>query len=125
MKKLMIMLVVILGFTSNVYSQVKEYTATEFSMKFEGNWYPWEENDSKISLDFNNDKVIIHSYVPQTYVITGKTIPPPDNNGQQMAFTCVNERNEKCTIRFRLQNNGKKQIYIDHKDGTIYVYTLK
>ena len=125
MKKLMIILVIILGFTSNVYSQVKEYTATEFTMKFKDKWYPWEENNSKISLNFDKDVVTIHSYVPQIYTITGRTTPPLDNDGQQMAFTCVNELNEKCIIRFRLQNNHKKQIYIDHEDGTIYVYTLK
>ena len=47
MRKLMVILVFILGSTGNVYSQVIEYTAREFSMKFEGEWYPWEENHSK------------------------------------------------------------------------------
>ena len=120
----MVILVFILGSTGNVYSQVIEYTAREFSMKFEGEWYPWEENHSKVSLDLDNDIVTIHSYVPQIYTITGKTTAPPDNRGHQVAFICTNERNEKCIIRFRVQNNGRKQIYIDHEDGTIYVYTL-
>ena len=125
MKKLMIILVITLGFVNNAHSQVKEYAAKEFSMKFKGEWFPWEKNNSKISLDLDKDMVIIHSYVPQIYTITGKTNSPVDEGGHQIAFTCINEHNEKCVIRFRLQNNGQKQIYIDHEDGTIYVYTLK
>lgn len=126
MKKFITIMIALLGFAVISFAQIKTYTAYEFTMRINDEWCPWEANDCKIDVDFDHDTVTIHSYIPQIYTITGITTPPPDNRGEQKAFTCVNNDGESCRLRFRIQTNGRRQIYIDNfVTNTVSVYSLK
>jgi hypothetical protein len=95
-------------------------------MRIEDNWYPWEPNDCVIEFDYDNNIVKIYSYIQQTYKILNAAETPPDNNGVQTAFNCINEKGEKCRLRLRIQKNGIRQIYIDEwKYDITTVYTLQ
>lgn len=126
MKKIFIILIVFLGFTVSSFAQVEKYVACEYTMRIEDNWYPWEPNDCVIEFDYDNNIVKIYSYVQQTYKILNAAETPPDNNGVQTAFNCINEKGEKCRLRLRIQKNGIRQIYIDEwKYDITTVYTLQ
>lgn len=126
MKKLLFTLIVFLGFAACSFAQVEKYTSCQCTVRVEDRWEPWTACECDIEFDYDNDVVRIFSYIPQTYTITGITTPPPDSNGVQKAFDCINEEGQKCRLRLRIQKDNTRQIYIDEweEDITI-VYTLK
>jgi hypothetical protein len=126
MKKFILFLTVFLGFAVSSFAQTEKYTSSQVTVRVGDKWEPWTNAECSIEIDYDEDVVRIDSYVPQVYHITGLTTPPPDNNGVQKAFSCTNEKGEECRIRFRIQKNNTRQIYIDNwKEDTTTVYTLQ
>ena len=125
MRKLILMLAALSGFVLSSFAQVETYTASAFTMHYDGKWWPWEPNDCVIEVDYDNDIVTIHSYIPQIYTISGELEQPLYQDGKRVAYTCSNQDGEYFLLRFTVLKNGKRAVYIDsiHENITS-VYTI-
>lgn len=124
MKKIILIVILILGFNIISVAQVNYFTAYEVAIKVDGQWSPWEDVNIRIKIDIDNDRVIIYSNKLQIYDIISEIEAPSDSIGKQLAFKFIDQDDDIGTLRFRVQNNGVKQIYIDFNDIS-WVYNVK
>ena len=100
-----------------VYAQNKSvFKAYELAIKIEGEWSDWQSVNIPVVIDYEQDVIIIYSAKTQKYLIIEETAAAPDSNGKQVAFKVIDQDGDVGRFRFRVQNNGTKQIYVDFND---------
>jgi hypothetical protein len=74
----------------------------------------------RIAADPNSDTITINNskYCIDKYVET-----VVDSNSKTIKYLVINYDNKSCFIRFREQEDGVKQLYLDY-DDIVYVYNL-
>ena len=107
------------------YAQNKSvFKAYELAIKIEGEWSDWQPVNIPVVVDYEQDIIIIYSAKTQKYLIIEETAAAPDNNGKQVAFKVIDQDGDVGRFRFRVQNNGTKQIYVDFNDIS-WCYNVK
>ena len=108
-----------------VYAQDKSvFKAYELAIKIEGEWSDWQPVNIPVVIDYEQDIIIIYSAKTQKYLIIEETAAAPDSNGKQVAFKVIDQDGDVGRFRFRVQNNGAKQIYVDFNDIS-WCYNVK
>ena len=132
MKKILIVLLLTIGIATTAEAQVAKFRATEVAFKAQnsygnwGNWSDWENCSILIVLNRNNNTVHIYSKETQEFDIVN-TISDWHNDGdggQQLEVLCVDKDGLRCSMRFRQQNDGQLQLYVDYRDF-MYVYNIE
>lgn len=124
MKKFIFIFALLLGLTTTYAQNVSYVTAYEVAIKIDGYWSEWQPCKIPIKIDLNNDKITIYSNEVQIYHVIGDAETPPDNNGQQIAFIVIDQDGDRGRFRFRVQNNGIKQVYVDFNNIS-WCYSVK
>lgn len=128
-----LVLTIILGFgvSSPVSAQQYKFKSTEFAYRTVdtydrwSNWSSWESSDLLITINLDNDYVIIYSQQTQIYRIIEYVGQYNDNSGgTQMEFRFIDQDNDKGTMRLRKEANGNSQLYIDFAN-IMWVYNIK
>lgn len=124
MKKLMLIVTLLFGFTVISNAEVRWFNAYEVAIKYNGEWTDWEDCNVDVKLDISNDLVVIYSAETQVYSILYEIEAPHDSSGEQIAFRAKDHEGDYCTFRLRIQNNGTKQLYVDFADVS-WVYNVR
>ena len=111
----------LLGFLSiEAQAQTWVYKATELAIKLEGQvWSDWKPVRIKVEIDVDNDFITIFSGELQVYKVTSNPIVKSDC----VSFSVIDQDYDSGTIRLRVDDNGKSQIYVDFADIS-WVYNL-
>ena len=131
MKKIIILtLALAFGFIANMEAQTYKYQTTDFAYKtknskgYWSDWSDWEEVRCLVSISLDRDVINIYSQEPQEFDIYDQDGKSEDNNGSSFSLRCIDKVGLRCGVRFRKQDNGVLQLYIEYSD-MIYVYCLK
>lgn len=124
MKKFILIFALLLGLTTTYAQNVSYVTAYEVAIKIDGYWSEWQPCKVPIKIDLDNDKITIYSNEVQIYRVIGDAETPSDNNGQQIAFIVIDQDGDRGRFRFRVQNNGVKQVYVDFTNIS-WCYSVK
>lgn len=124
MKKFILIFVMLFSMCA-VYAQNKSvFKAYELAIKIEGEWSDWQPVNIPVVVDYEQEVIIIYSAKTQKYLILAKTLAELDNSGKQIAFMVLDQDGDVGRFRFRVQNNGTKQIYVDFNDIS-WCYNVK
>lgn len=121
MKRIIFILLMALGFALTSSAQVIKYRAQTFALArvYNGNysWGDWQRSNIVITIDYNNDKIYIHSSSRQVYRVIDTTDAYTDNGGgTQVKFYVIDQDGDRGTVRLRIERDGTSQIYIDFSD---------
>ena len=125
MKKLCIICCLIVTVLS-INAQTEWYQASQFAIKHNTlEWSDWQPSDVQICINYKQDIITIYSPEIQKYQIVEAMPDPIDATGQQLKYIASNltRNKEYVYIRFRKENNGNSQIYVDFYNGSI-VYNI-
>ena len=91
-----------------------------------GEWREWSPSDTKLSIDTNDEKVVL--YAKETFSFDIYNIDrfgTDGQGGQAITYFCVDNGGLKCGIRLRKDINGGLQLYVDYGDfsAVFDVYT--
>ncbi len=125
------MSIMMLSFTNvvNCSAQTYTYRTTGFSYKYKASygwtdWSPWESSNMKLTINYDDDIVIIYSKQMQVYHIYEYVSNyTDDSGGKQVKFNFIDQDYDKGTMRMRIERNGNSQIYIDFAD-VMWVYNV-
>lgn len=131
MKKFLLALLMFVGVATVANAQVVKYRSTDFAIKTQrsnGSWTEWSDWQScqvLVVVNFNNSTVQIYSQETQEFDIIEKVSDwhNDGDGGQQFEVACVDKDGLRCNMRFRKQNDGQLQLYIDYRD-CMYVYNI-
>lgn len=124
MKKFILIFVFLLGLNIANAQEVEWLKAYELAIKIDNEWSDWEDVNIDVKIDFSRDRITIYSAKTQIYEIIKEVEPPYDSYGEQLAYKVIDQDDDIGRFRFRVQNNGSKQIYIDFDDIS-WVYNIK
>lgn len=117
MKKFLFIFVLLFGCVlSNAQNKIIHETAYEYAFNLDNTWSDWYKCDVAIEINIEKHRVIIFSQKLQVYEILEEAPTPPDNSGTQVGFTVIDQDGDIGRIRFRVQNNGNRQVYVDFQD---------
>jgi hypothetical protein len=112
-------------------AQVYSYRTTEFAYKEVNsygnwtNWSSWEPSNIPMTIDFDNDFVIIYSTTKQVYkIIEYVRNYTDDSGGTQIEYRFIDQDGDRGTMRLRIERNGNSQIYIEFSN-IMWVYNIK
>ena len=129
MRKIFTLLMLLLVFTSNaIPREVCYYSSfTSYKMLINNNWTDWTDwREYYVEIVFNTDSNTITIYdadIEKVYKIHPIYEKSEDSNSITIKYKVVESENNCLYIRFRNQNDGVKQLYLDYKD-LVYVYNL-
>lgn len=129
MKKLLLILICLVGFIS-AYSQTQWYNSKSYAYKdsdYYGNWNNWSswiKCNVNIKFDLNSDLIVIFSNKTQVYRVTEFNGTKYENDRSQQAyFKAVDQEGDRCGIRLRIESNGNSQIYVEFSN-VMWVYNV-
>lgn len=112
-----------------IYAQTYKYYTDSFSYKiYNGvswsDWSKWQNSHILVVISIDRDIISIYSENIQEYDIYKYDGKESDGNGGNiLIFSCVNRDGLRCRIRFRIQSDKSKQLYVDFSD-IMWVYNL-
>ena len=124
------MLTILSSFFTPIYAQsVWYFKTTEYaSAKIENGkytWGDWEKSDMYIIMDLGNDIIKVLSKKNQKYTVYKSYGEYTDNSGgDNLKFGVIDQDGDRCEIRFRKEQNGNSQIYVDY-GNCAWVYNVK
>ncbi len=124
MKKFILIFALLLGLTTTYAQNVSHMTAYELAIKMDGQWSNWTDCNILVKIDYDRGKITIYSNDVQIYTIIEHADPPYDTNGRQIAYIVIDQDGDQGRFRFRQQNNGTRQIYVDFADIS-WCYNVK
>lgn len=130
MKRVLTILICIIGFASAAFAENQWYKSNSYAFKqvnsygYWNNWSDWQPCNVNIKFDMINDRITIYSNVTQSYKITYYYGDTQDDYGGYQSYFLANEANGgRCTIRLRIEQNGNSQIYIEYTNA-MWVYNV-
>lgn len=124
MKKVLVLLILAFTCSMGFAQQIAKFRSTELAIKMDGEWSDWMKSSVNITMDFNNDKIIIYSDKTQIYRVLEQLEAPYDATGEQIAFKVIDQDCDYGRVRLRIENNGNSQIYVDFADIS-WVYNVR
>lgn len=125
MKKIIFIFTILFTLTINISAQnVSWLKAYELAIRDGDYWTEWISVDVDIKIDFDDGIITIYSKELQKYYVIEQTDTPADQTGEQLGYKVINKDGIVGRFRFRKQQNGTKQIYIDFKNIS-WVYNIK
>lgn len=130
LKKILVLSILILGINFS-FGQEYKFQTTGFSVLEKdpsGKWGKWSDLENvslMITLDTNKNRIVVYSRDIQLYTIVNYEEKEENENDIIYPFTCSDADGEPFTISIitRKNQNGRKQLYINHKD-VILVYNI-
>ena len=131
MKKLLVSFsVLLLSIFTYSYAQTYKYMTTDYSYKYVNDygrwteWSKWEKTSMLVVLSLDRNVLSIYSEEMQEYDIYDWSREQTDaDGGTTLEFKAVNRDGLRCNIRFRVQKDGQKQLYIDF-NNVMWVYNI-
>lgn len=124
MKKFILIFVMLFSICAVNAQNKSVLNAYELAIKIDGQWSDWQKVDVPIVIDFDQDVIIIYSAKTQKYLVLEEVAPAQDDNGEQIAFKVIDQDGNIGRFRFRVQNNGTKQLYVDFNNIS-WCYNVK
>lgn len=119
MKKLIILFLLLVPLT--IKADDMWFKTSQLAIKISGEWSDWIPVVVKIKV--TEDKVTIYSDEVQIYKIKHEIEAPHDYRGEQIAYRVIDHEGDWGNLRFRKQNNGQLQLYIDFSNIS-WVYDI-
>ena len=128
MKKIFITLVLLIYTTLSYSEEISFYTNfMSYKILKDSVWQDWSDwKECYIEIVWNTDSnsVTLHSKnTEKVFKIDPLFRKIEDDNSITTLHTVLKSENSCLGIRFRIQRDGVKQIYIDYED-IVYVYNL-
>lgn len=128
MKKIFITLVLLiyatLSYSEEIsfYSNFMSYKVLKDSVWQD--WSDWKEFHIEITLNTDSNTITLHSKNSEkVFKIDPLFRKIEDDNSITILYTVLKSENNCLGIRFRIQRDGVKQVYIDYED-IVYAYNL-
>lgn len=128
MKKFFLFLVAAIMMVISASAEVINVDARSFSYKYKMDsgkwtaWSDWERSSVSIEINTDNSEIVIYSKEPQRFTINSSD-SEEDRKSKTLVCKCVDANGINCTIRLRITNDERCQLYVDYAD-LVYVYTL-
>lgn len=128
MKRILFLSCILLG-SLPTKAQTYKYYTNSFSCKTYLNgvwtdWSQWKDSHVLVVISLDRNMISIYSEKVQEYDIYEYKGEGSDNEGGKiLSFSGVDRDGLRCGIRFRIQSDGTKQLYVDYKDA-MWVYGL-
>jgi hypothetical protein len=133
LKKIILLTLFFVGFTSLSSAQVLKVKADAISFKTKNeytgrwsDWSKWEEVNILITIDPDKERIKIFSKKDQVYDIIQDLGENYDKDGDKtLKWLCVNEDGLRCHVRLvkLYSQGGKSQLYVDFND-MMWVYNI-
>ena len=133
LKKIILLTLFFVGFTSLSSAQVLKVKADAISIRTKNeytgrwsDWSKWEEVNILITIDPDKDRIKIFSKKVQVYDIIQDLGEDYDKDGDKTwKWLCVNEDGLRCHVRLvkLYSRGGKSQLYVDFND-MMWVYNI-
>lgn len=110
-------------------AQTINFRTTSFTYKertYSGwsNWAPTEASNMLLTMDLDNDLVVIYSPTTQIYSITSYDGTSKDRDGDTTAkYHFIDQDGDRGVMRLVMRRSGKSEIYIDFSN-VIWVYSV-
>lgn len=116
MKRLLLVLTIIIA-SVTAFSQTIAFETTHFSYKEKNyygwsNWSNWEPSRSLMTIDLNNDMIVIYTQQTQYYNIVSVGESYVSGNAQVQEFGFIDQDGDRGTFRLVLRTTGRSEIYI-------------
>lgn len=119
MKKLLIILLLFIG--TSVSAQVINLKTTAFTFKEYNRytkqwseWSKWQSSNMLVTINANNDKIIIYSPSIQIYRVYGRANQYYDYDGEyNTVFDFIDQDNDKGQIRLLKRKSGNVELYVE------------
>lgn len=127
MKRILLFLFMLLSFNFTKGEEAY-YRAQYFAYKCieNGSWTKWSDwQESKVVVYVNTDSQVIQVFTEQEqrYIILGTEDEYTDRKGgTQVEFSVLDQDKDFGVIRFRIQDNGVAQLYVEF-DNIMWVYS--
>lgn len=114
---------------SKVYADVIKLKAYNFAYRAveNGSWTDWSDwSDCNILVVLNTDKerLTIYSKETQEYdIISCDDWESDGKGGKVMEIQCIDAEGLRCNVRWRVDNEGEQQVYVDYNDVS-FVYNV-
>ena len=121
---------ILFGAIINVSAQTLKYYSTDFCYKVKDEhgywtkWTEWKPSNCLISVSLDRRVINIYSKTIQEFDIYDEMGESEDDSGHSYTLCCIDKDGLRCRIKFRLQDNGILQIYVEYNDA-IYVYCIE
>ena len=129
MKRVIFVLFIAFLYLHNLNAQTYKYYSTDFAIKakneygYWSDWSDWEPCKCLVIINFERNVINIYSKEPQEFDIYEDVGEEKDREGSSFSLKCVDKDGLRCSVRFRMQNNGVLQLYVEYND-IMYVYCL-
>lgn len=125
MKKILIIFALL--FTIPTFAQdIIRVNAYELAIRIGDEWSDWEKCSVPIKMDFTKGRITIYSDEIQIYDLMYEVDVPNDRDGRSVAYKVVDQDDDMGTFRFRVQNNGVRQIYLSFGEiGWVYNVSIR
>lgn len=133
MKKILIAMLLMIGFALTSTAQTQWYRSTAFAIaqinQYNGRytWSDWERSNIAISFDLTNDIITIYSSAKQIYYVdslhNGGNVYTDGSGGSNVKFYVYDQGGRRGEIRLRIETSGNSQIYVDFADYA-WVYNV-
>ena len=117
-------------FVMDATAQTYKFYSTDFAYKakdtygYWSDWSDWEKSRCLISIRLDREVINIYSEDTQEFDIYGEIGEKEDENGSSIILSCIDKNGLRCNVKFRRQNSGVLQLYIEYND-LMYVYCLR
>ena len=122
-----ILIIFALLFTIPTFAQdIVRIDAYELAVRVGDEWSDWEKCNVPIKLDFDKGKITIYSDEVQIYTLLQELSTNKDSYGRSVSYKVIDQDKYIGTFRFRVQNNGVRQIYLSFGEiGWVYNVSVR
>lgn len=105
----------------SAFSQTFEFKATDFSYKTKtgsqwSKWSKWEQCDVPITVDMDDDLVVIYSSETQVYNIYDVGRSYTEGNAQVQEFNFIDQDGDFGAMLFVVRETGRSELYVKFSD---------
>ena len=131
MKKLLIMLLMIVGLTTTTFGQIYNFTA--FSLNYKvynenrdqwSDWMGWLPCNIEVRMDVPQGNIKIFSKHYQSYNIMYKEGQGVFDGDDVTSFYCVDQNGIACRLKLVIRQSGQTEMYVEYKDVK-WVYAVR
>ena len=116
MKRILITLVFIFV-CMTTFAETLRFRSTDIAVGQRNNsgkvvWGEWQTCKVIITIDLDNDFIKVYSDKEQNYVIVESIDSYKDKSGgNSLDFKAIDEEGIECTVRLRIESDGRAQLY--------------
>ena len=132
MKKTIFIFMLLLSISLTLNAETLLYKAYKYNYHTKNvatgkwnDWHKWKKCNTNVTIDTDNNIVVIYSKKKQTYIVKDYITYLEDvKGGSQVRMTITDQDGDTGELRLRVDKNDVLQIYIDFPNAT-WVYCVR